>query len=303
MGLIGGPVEVHDTAFIDAPLADFFVTERSRDLYAIRWLESGDFAAGLTRTLSAYVRLHEGGRGELSRALGLPFDFSPATLVLVSDRMDDDWIRVVSTLKIPVMLLRAHSLVDGTRHSAGCLFERCFFTRGTGERANISSGPGPADLSHGAVPLRAQAEGIRPTDPAPRAIGAGFAVETAPDDRPVRLQETPAAERLRSVAETDEEELPSASAPEEEARESPASGSEPASESGSPETVTPGDRIESMEEVEPRSPGDTGFRPSPGEPADAESPPSDGEEDPSHLLSEEERATFRLLENVLESTR
>jgi len=301
VGLIGGPARIHDAVFIDAPLADFFVTERGRDLYAIRWLDSGDFASGLTRTLSAYVRLHETGKGEFARALGLPEDFSPATLVLVSDRVDDDWMRVVSTLRIPVMLLRAHSLVDGTRHSAGCLFEKCFAARAAEPKP--SGGFQSAVGSREAAPVDASLDSNAPPSPTRDLVREPDVspvpdLELQPDDRPVASRESSAARHLRQVSEVLEEEA--APEPEERAAEADPAPEAPA-ETVPPSSDSPAEREEILQtmpipdEMTSRSEGEA------TESGAAES--STDRDGPLQYLSDEEIATFRLLENVLESTR
>lgn len=296
VGLIGGPVKIHDTVFIDAPLADFFVTERNRDLYAIRWLDSEEFASGLTRTLSAYVRLHEAGRGELARMLDLPDDFPPATLVLVSDRMDDDWRRVVSTLRIPVMLLRAHSLVDGTRHSAGCLFEKCFAARSAPEEFPARGNqPGPGEPGKVAERPHARPDVSRsfPEVSGP-ASSPSAPREPQPDDRPVRPQATSAPQQLRSLAEVVEKDSGAENAETGE-QDRGASLHAPAE----PESKLPEEQDEMAFETPSSTEGGAGDSTAPE--ADAE--PSADSDDPGRLLSDEEIATFRLLENVLESTR
>lgn len=295
MGLIGGPVKIHDAVFVDAPLADFFVTERHGAVHAIRWLESGDFAAGLTRTLSAYVRLHDAGRDELARALGLAPDFPRATLILVSDRMDDDWVRVVSTLNLPVMLLRAHSLVDGTRHSAGCLFEKCFASRPPRERpgAGAFDRIGPAVM---APRVEDEASGISAAGTASTEKAEPFPDEEAPPEA-----ESGAARHLQDIA-GDFEEIALEGSVE------PLGEDElPCDDADAEPMTTPAAEpllneepiaAEPREFPEPVSEG-APFR----EPAEAENDSAPVDDDPSRLLSDEELATFRLLENVLEATR
>lgn len=164
-GLVGEPVRTHDANFADVPLADFFATSETGRLYAIQWIDASDFSAVLTRTLGAYVRFHATGRDQACRTFGLRPGFPPATLILVCNRVEEDWASILSTLSIPLILIRAHALIDGNREAAGCLFENRYSSGQSSETiarflprvgdsgaiaspASSPSGEGEADEAH-----------------------------------------------------------------------------------------------------------------------------------------------------------
>lgn len=152
-GVVGFPVRLREAQFVDLPLADFFASDPQGRLFAVRWLEAREFASRLFEILGLYARLHGPGRAAFARALGLAEDFAPLTLILVSDALGDAWSDVASTLRIPVVGLRVHPLLDGAGGFSGCFFERRF---------------GPADLGVADRGVAALAEPQAPAPAAPR---------------------------------------------------------------------------------------------------------------------------------------
>jgi hypothetical protein len=164
--VVGSPVRLHDARFLDLPLADFFASDPSGRLFAVRWIEARELAARFFEMLAGYARLQTSGRPALAQALGLPQNFPSLTLILVSDTVGDAWAEVATTLNIPLVGLRVHPLLDGAGQFAGCYFETRFAP------GDAAWGSGSAVLEpvrerepHGAA-AAAQPGSIAPTDPA-----------------------------------------------------------------------------------------------------------------------------------------
>lgn len=295
VGLIGGPARLHDALFLDAPIADFFATVDNR-LYLIRWIDSHEFAGALTRTLSELVRLNQTGRPAAARFFGLPEDFPSPTLVLVSDRLEEDWVRVVSLLRVPVMLLRAHSLVDGTRHSAGCLFEKRFASAGD----RIAEGHRPPGTAAPRPPLQAAPrrddDAIVPGPSAHPGPAADLRLAAVDLDEPVApLADIHPDEEIEAVFETTPD-------------RGGATGQPPTvdSPSGRGASIGPEDARPEPADASASSPAAAAEVPAeepaapPSSPSASFRPVSDWSA-PRSLLSDEEAATFKLLETMLQS--
>lgn len=308
VGLIGGPARLHDALFLDAAFADFFASDDEGRLYIIRWIDGQDFAPVFTHTVGEVVRLNEAGRAVAARIFELPDDFPTPTLVLVSDRIEEDWVRLVSALRIPVILLRAHSLVDGTRHSAGCLFEKCYASPAP---SALPSRPAMSAIPRSDVAPRGDAGPILPRAPGFPSPTADLRLAAVDPDEPV--------ESLDAIQPHEELDVPLAETLLERQERSTASALaagvaiEPAGKEGN----RPGSAKPALEESAGETPT-AALEAGPRAPAPAAQASLDGDglaaadsevsrtstetwAAPRALLTDEEAATFRLLESMLES--
>lgn len=127
-GIVNARLRIHKAEFLDFRLADFFASDGDGRVFAVRWMPAADFPRSMFELLGTYARLHAAGRDRFAGAMGVAADFPPVTLILVSNEAGGGWGDVVSTLDLPIIGLRVHSLQNEAGEPAGCFFERCFST-------------------------------------------------------------------------------------------------------------------------------------------------------------------------------